>query len=279
MTRLSRTCLLFVAGILLAAVPLSGTADSANAATGAGMPKEESVVTGTDLRAGREFLAPKKRLSAREWVQKGSEFLASGNYESAGKAFTNAIELNEGFLVIFNKTAAMHMRYGNCELANNDLKKIADVESYLAFLYCQRGLTLRQWGKAQEAIFDFDRAIRLDPNFSPAYLERGRAYQQIGDYRQAVDNYNVAVKGDPKNPVVYCERGSAYIKLEFFPLAMLDCDKAIEMNPGYARAYLERGISYQRTGNPEKGLENFKTAAALGSAEARDLLKAAGVDW
>jgi tetratricopeptide (TPR) repeat protein len=279
MTRFSKTCLFFVAGILFAAAPLSGKVDSATAATGAGIPKMETALTAPDQGVQREFLVPKKRLTAREWVQKGSEFLASGNYENAGKAFSNAIELNEGFLLILNKTTAMHMRYGNCELANNDLKKTADVESHLAFVYCQRGLTFREWGKAQEAIFDFDRAIRLDPNLSLAYLERGRAYQKIGDYRRAVDNYNLALKGDPQNPIAYCERGSAYIKLEFFPLAMLDCDKAIEINPQYARAYFERGISYQRTGNAEKGLQNFKTAAALGSREAQDLLKAAGVQW
>jgi len=262
--------------ILVAPVP--GIIGVEQASTEAAGLKSENVSNVCELRKEKEFIK-KKRLNAQEWVQRGLEYLGSKNYEDAKSAFSNAIEINEGFLQLFNRAAAMHIRYGNQKQANNYLEKIDELESNLGFAYCHRGVACRELGKYHEAIFDFDRAIKLDSNYSSAYLERGHVYQKLGDYRQAIDNYNVVVKRNPRDAMAYCKRCSAYIGLEFFPLAIMDCDKAIELDPKYARAYVERGKSYQRLGNLAKGIENFRIAAGLGSQEAQDWLKAKGISW
>jgi tetratricopeptide (TPR) repeat protein len=243
----------------------------------AGLEKENARNV-CELKKGEEFIK-RKRMNAQDWAQKGIEYLESKKYEDARKAFGNAIEINLGFLQIFKRAAAMHIRYGNQKQANDYLGKIEGVESNLRFAYYHRGLACRELSDYQEAIFDFGQAIKLDSNDWPAYLERGRVYQKLGDYRQAIDNYNVLVKRNPKDAVAYCERSSAYIGLEFFPLAILDCDRAIELDPKCARAYVDRGKSYQRLGNASKEIENFKIAAGLGSQEAQDWLKAKGVSW
>jgi tetratricopeptide (TPR) repeat protein len=240
--------------------------------------KNENISNICELRKEKEFIK-KKRLNAEQWVQKGIEYLGSENYEDARKAFSNAIEINEGFFQLFSRAASMHIHYGNQKQANDYLKKMDELESNLGFAYYHKGLACRKLGKYGEAIFDFDRAIKLDSNYWSAYLEKGRLYQKLGDYRQAIDIYNVVVKRNPKDPTAYCERSSAYIGLEFFPLAIMDCDKAIELDPRYARAYVEKGRSYQRLGNLAKGIENFKIAAGLGSQEAQDWLRSKGISW
>jgi tetratricopeptide (TPR) repeat protein len=248
------------------------------ASTEAAGLKNENAHDVCELKKGEEFIK-KKRLNAQEWAQKGIEYLESRKYEDARKAFGNAIEINLGFLQIFNRATAMHIRYGNQKQANDYLEKIEAIESDLGFAYYHRGLACRELSDYQEAIFDFGQAIKLDSNYWSAYLERGRVYQKLGDYRQAIDNYNMIVKKNPKDAVAYCERSSAYMGLEFFPLAILDCDRAIELDPKYARAYVDRAKSYQRLGNAAKGIENLKIAAGLGSQEAQDWLKAKGISW
>jgi tetratricopeptide (TPR) repeat protein len=265
-----------ICGILGAPVP--GNIVLGQASTEAVRSKEENVSRLCELREEEEFIK-KKRLNAREWHQKGLEYLGSKNYGDARKAFRNAIEINEGFLGLFNKVAAMHIRYGNQKQANNYLEKIEELEADLGSAYYHCGLACHELGKDHEAIFDFDRALRFNSSYSPAYLERGRIYQELGDYRQAVDDYTALVKRNPRDATAYGERAGAYIGLEFFSLSIMDCDKAIELDPKYARAYLDRGKSYQRIGHPAKGIENFKIAAALGSQEAQDWLKAKGIAW
>ena len=278
MNRRAITFLVVGVGCAMLAAAVPGKIGVAQASTEAAGLRKEKVSNACELGKEKEFIK-KKRLNAQEWVQRGLEYLGSKNYEDAKRAFSNAIEINEGFLQLFHRAAAMHIRYGNQKQANNYLKKIDELESNLGFAYCHRGVACRELGKYQEAIFDFDRAIKHDSNYSSAYLERGRIYQKLGEYRQAIDNYNVVVKRNPRDALAYCERSSAYMGLEFFPLAIMDCDKAIELDPKYARAYVDRGKSYQRLGNPAKGIENFQIAAGLGSQEAQDWLKAKGISW
>lgn len=278
MKRLAITFLVVVVNWSMLAPPDPWEIGVAQAAAEAPGLKNENVSNTCELRKEKEFIK-KKRLNAQEWIQKGREYFGSKNYEDARKAFSNSIEINEGFLQLFNRAAAMHIRYGNQKQANNYLMKIDELESNLRFAYYHRGLACRALDKHKESIFDFGRAIKLDSNDSSAYLERGRVYQELGDYRQAIDNFNVVVKRNPKDAVAYCERSSAYIGLEFFLLAIMDCDKAVELDPKYTRAYVDRGKSYQRLGNPAKGIEDFKVAAGLGSQEAQDWLKAKGISW
>src|SRR5215470_519960 len=42
-----------------------------------------------------------------------------------------------------------------------------------ANIYCDRGLVWYQKGRYDRAIADFDRAIKIDPNFAAAYINRG----------------------------------------------------------------------------------------------------------
>jgi tetratricopeptide (TPR) repeat protein len=278
MKPLAKIFLVVVAGCALMALPVPGKIGAAHAfSEGAGL-KNENVSNVCGLKKEKEFIL-KKRLNAREWVQKGIEYSGSKNYEDAIKAFSHAIEINEGFLQLFNRAMAMHIRYGNQKQVDNYLEKIDELMLNLGLAYYHRGLACRELGNYHEAIFDFDRAISVNSNYSSAYLERGQVYQKMGDYRQAIENYNMVVKRNPKDAMAYCERSSAYIGLEFFPLAIMDCNKAIELNPKYAKAYAERGKSYQELGDPAKAIENFKIAAGLGSQQAQDWLKAKGIPW
>ena len=276
--RLAIQLLDVVVNYAVLAAPVSGNIGVAQASAEAAGLNKENIPSICELREAKELIK-KKRLNAREWVQKGMEYLGAKHYEGARSAFRNAIEIDEGFLEIFTRAAAMHIRYGNQKQANDYLGKIEELESNLAFAYYHGGLACRELGKDREAIFDFDRAIRFHSNYSSAYLERGRVHQKLGDYREAIDNYSVVVKKNPKDAMAYGERSRAYIELGFFPLAIMDCDKAIELDPRYARAYIDRGIAYQRIGRPEKGIENFRIAAELGSQEAQDWLKAKGISW
>ena len=96
-----------------------------------------------ELKKGKEFIE-KKRLNAQEWTQKGMEHLESKKYEDARKAFDKVIEINEGFLQLFNRAAVMHIRYGNQKQANDYLKKMEELESNLGSAYYYRGLACRE---------------------------------------------------------------------------------------------------------------------------------------
>ena len=64
--------------------------------------------------------------------------------------------------------------------------------------------------KYEEAINDYDKAIKLEPNNSYFYYKKGLAYEKIGKYEEAVNNYNKAIKLEPDDVSFYCTRGKKW---------------------------------------------------------------------
>ena len=51
------------------------------------------------------------------------------------------------------------------------------------------GVELQERGKWEEAIAEYDEAIRLDPKFADAYYNRGNAYADLRQYEEAIQDY------------------------------------------------------------------------------------------
>ena len=84
---------------------------------------------------------------------------------------------------------------------------------------------------------DYDRAIKLRPDYAEAYNNRGVALKEMGNLHEAIESFN----------------------------------HAIALNSHYAQAYYGRGLALRAGGDIARALEDFKTACALGLRSACDL--------
>lgn len=98
-------------------------------------------------------------------------------------------------------------------------------------------------GRYEEAIAEFDEAIRLDPTLAPAYSNRGGAYSNLGQYQRAIEDYDEAIRLDPQHAPAYSDRGDAYTKLGRHEQSIEDFDEAILLDPQLAIAYADRGVA------------------------------------
>ena len=115
---------------------------------------------------------------------------------------------------------------------------LAKVE--LGKYYAARGIP--NLGYFNEAIEDYNIAIKLKPDFGDAYYFRGRAKIKLRQYNSAIADYDKAIELKPDSAYSYYERGNAMATLGQRDQAIADYDKAIELKPDYAYAYCERGI-------------------------------------
>ena len=60
----------------------------------------------------------------------------------------------------------------------------------LAEALYDRGLAYRHRGNYEDAIKDFDQALRLNPSFADAFYERGSAYSHLRNYVRAIQDYD-----------------------------------------------------------------------------------------
>jgi tetratricopeptide (TPR) repeat protein len=59
--------------------------------------------------------------------------------------------------------------------------------------FLKRGISSINSGDYDQAIADFNKALKLDPKFAAAYYQRGRAYGNKGDNDQAIADYTQAI--------------------------------------------------------------------------------------
>ena len=63
-----------------------------------------------------------------------------------------------------------------------------------ANVYNSRGIAKLQLGQVDEAILDFDQAVRISTMFAPAYMNRGQAYSDLGLHRRAIQDLDEAIR-------------------------------------------------------------------------------------
>ena len=64
------------------------------------------------------------------------------------------------------------------------------------------------------------------------------------EYDQALADFNEAIRLDGRNANVYNNRGTIWRKKKVFRAAMADFDRAIQLQPRYAFAYYNRGLTW-----------------------------------
>ncbi len=73
-----------------------------------------------------------------------------------------------------------------------------------AWMACyNRGTLYLKKGESDDAIADYNQAIRLDPKFAKAYTNRGVAHADKGELDKAIADYNQAIRFDPKFAKAY----------------------------------------------------------------------------
>ena len=56
------------------------------------------------------------------------------------------------------------------------------------------GAELAERELLEEAIVEFNEAVRLDPQFTVAYYNRGVIYNDLGQHQRAIEDYDAAIR-------------------------------------------------------------------------------------
>jgi len=68
----------------------------------------------------------------------------------------------------------------------------------------------------------------VNPDYADAYNNRGNAYSRLGKYQQAIEDYNKAIRLKPDYADAYHNRGLAYFTQGENKLGCIDAKKACE---------------------------------------------------
>ena len=132
-----------------------------------------------------------------------------------------------------------------------------------ALAYSFRGKARTDAGAYQQAIADFEQALRLRKDNAAAYLGRGRAQLFAGQAAGAIEDYDAAIRLSPKTAELYVERGHAQMVFGRVDAAIHDFDEALKLSPRSWSAFNERGVAKSRKGQLIEAISDFDRAIAI----------------
>ncbi len=138
--------------------------------------------------------------------------------------------------------------------------QLLDRDGLTAYIYSNRGTVYASAGQFDSAVTNYNRAVKLNPNFADAYNHRGIAYRNLGQLNQAVCDYTKAIELKPNYTEAYNNRGVAYDKLGQLEQSICDYDKSIELNPKLAEAYNNRANTYAKIGQFDRAIFDYTRA-------------------
>jgi len=118
--------------------------------------------------------------------------------------------------------------------------------------------------KYDKAIYDIERAIRLDNKYHEAFFERGKFFLDIkDDPGTAIESFNRAIEIEPKNVEYILNRARAYEVTKEDDLAIADYTRYIKERSDKTAGYLYRGRLYLKKKDIKKALDDLEKASKL----------------
>lgn len=112
----------------------------------------------------------------------------------------------------------------------------------------QAGKTFGVQKKYEEAIAEFDAALKIAPNMIDATVDRASAYMQLKEFDKAIAGYNQALDFNPNILRAYSFRAYCHLMKKQFAQAVKDYSATLRLDPEDAQAYFNRAKAYEKLG-------------------------------
>jgi protein O-mannosyl-transferase len=118
-------------------------------------------------------------------------------------------------------------------------------------------------GRLDEALREFQAALRLNPKYIDAHNNLGVLYSKQGRLDEALNEFQTVVKLSPDFAMGRYNVGTVYGKQGRLDEALNEFQAALRLNPKYIEAHNQIGMLYSNQGRPDEALREFQAALRL----------------
>lgn len=196
--------------------------------------------------------------------------LVAGESYSYLKNYSNAIQRLQTAISLDSTKAEPHYYLGlvfdNAGQIDNAIDQLqvainfaANDPTMLANAYYQRGLLLEQKGNNQDALTDYQQAVKYDNKNADAYLHLGDMYDKLNQNDKALDAYNSSanLKSGLSSAIAYYKIGLQQEATTQYDKAVKSFNAALALWPSMNSALLERGKTELAQGSVDTALSTI----------------------
>jgi len=125
------------------------------------------------------------------------------------------------------------------------------------------GIRLEQQGKMQEAIEQYERTLRLNPDHAEAHNDLAAALIGRGKLQEARVHCEQALRLKPEYAEAHNNLAVVLVQLGKRPEAMEHWGQALRINPDYADAHCNLGLALDQQGRTPEAIQHYEQALRL----------------
>jgi tetratricopeptide (TPR) repeat protein len=140
------------------------------------------------------------------------------------------------------------------------------------FFY-NRGNAYQAQKNMEEAVQDYEKALSLKSDVYQIYFNKANALASLNRQKEAITDYGNALLLDDQDKNIYCNRAISYISIANFAKAQQDLLKCLEIDEEFAKAHFlfaKAEIDSLKQSSAD-GCEHLEKAIELGYKEADSL--------
>ncbi len=139
------------------------------------------------------------------------------------------------------------------------------------------GNALVQRGRVAAGIAHYEQALRLNPHYAEGHYNLGNALLQVGRVQEAIGHFEEAIRLKPDLPDAHHSLGLAFVRLGRVPEAIGHFEEALRLKPDYAEAHYNLGVALMAQGRQQEAMGHYEQALRINpdSAEAHSNLAVA----
>jgi len=205
------------------------------------------------------------------YVNRGLVYMDMNQFDSAKYDYQTALKINPGnSLAKFNLSL---LDQNDISLSINKLNQLIRENPNLPFAYSNRAYHYFSIGNYNQAISDYDSAIKLDQNNHIYYLEKGMCFEKMNDTQAALKNYTLASHLKPDDSKVWYNMGNIHFKLEDYDKAIEEYTRSILLDSSKGPVFFNRALAFFYSNNMNRACEDMNMALKLQIPEAQSFIK------
>ncbi len=138
-----------------------------------------------------------------------------------------------------------------------------ELDSQLAALFVTRGMIYHGTGRYEQAVDDFQRALRLNPFNAAAHRSLAETYEAMGRVQEAETTFRQAIEMHTKDWVGYQVLGAFYIRSAAYDKAEQCYRRITELTPDNYGSFRTLGAVYYYLGRYEDAIATYEYSLKL----------------
>ncbi|MBD1929236.1 tetratricopeptide repeat protein [Trichocoleus sp. FACHB-90] len=123
-----------------------------------------------------------------------------------------------------------------------------------------RGKTLSELNRNEEAIALYNKALKISPDYFEAWNGRGKSLLDLKKYKEALDAYDKAIQLSPVSFEAWAGRGYVLDNLQRYKEAIYSFDKALEIKENSPEVWNGKGEAQTNLQQYEEAIDSFDKA-------------------